>query len=226
MTIAEELTQTMEPLLDAVYAAGKEAGGTGGDDLFPYITSCSSLFYESQFPSGYEMVANMPRVSKIDSMFRKVTGIRKLTLNVSIKNSSGEDKVYNAGYFFYGTTSVIPDIEEIVLPDGIKFSDFGRFAGYCKYLKTISGRIDLSENTVTTYCFMYCYALEEVRFVPNTIGVSIDFGHSGNLSDESIASIISGLSCDASGQTLTVHPTVAAKITETDVTDRGWSLAY
>lgn len=30
MTIAEQLTQTMEPLLDAVYAAGKAAGGGGG----------------------------------------------------------------------------------------------------------------------------------------------------------------------------------------------------
>lgn len=31
MTIAEQLTQTMEPLLDAVYEAGKVAGGGGGN---------------------------------------------------------------------------------------------------------------------------------------------------------------------------------------------------
>lgn len=32
MTIAEQLTQTMEPLLDAVYKAGKEAGGIDTSD--------------------------------------------------------------------------------------------------------------------------------------------------------------------------------------------------
>ena len=31
MTISEQLTQTMEPLLDAVYEAGKKAGGGGGN---------------------------------------------------------------------------------------------------------------------------------------------------------------------------------------------------
>lgn len=192
----------------------------GGNPL-QYATVCDSLFSGAQFPDGLELVVYIPNIgSSMNSMFRKSTGLKKLTLRVPT------NKTYNAGYFFFGTAEVRPPVQEIVLPDGIKFSDFGRFAGYCNYLTTIAGSIDLSECTVTTYCFMDCRALRDVQFVPRTICKSIDFSNCPNLSDASIRSIIGGLNPYVSEQTLTVHPTVAAKITATDVTDAGWELAY
>lgn len=199
---------------------GKAEGG-GGDELFKYAKVCNSLFADASFPDGFEMVADIPNVATdIGSMFRRAMGMKKLTFIVPTT------KTYNASYFYYGTSSIKPTVEEIVLPDGIKFSDFSRFVGYCESLKTISGSIDLSECTTVLYCFMNCYDLEEVRFMPRTIGLSLDLASCSKLTDASIQSIINGLDYNATGQTLTVHPNVAAKITETDVTDAGWSLAY
>lgn len=45
MTIAEQLTQAMEPLLDAVYAAGKAAGGGGGIDTSDATASAADIDY-------------------------------------------------------------------------------------------------------------------------------------------------------------------------------------
>lgn len=46
MTIAEQLTQTMEPLLDAVYTAGKAAGGGGGLDTSDATATADDIDYE------------------------------------------------------------------------------------------------------------------------------------------------------------------------------------
>ena len=224
MSIAEQLTRAKADL-DAVYEAGKAAGGGGesanGAEVLQYATEVTQLFYRAEFRQGYELELNMPQASKnLNSMFRMATGIKKLTLTVPT------EQAYNAGYFFYISTVDASTIEEITIPDGMKFTVFDNFARYCAKLTKIDGSIDLSEVTSTSNCFTRCYALKEVRFVPNTIKMSISFADCENLSDASIQSIIDGLSLEASGQTLTVHPTVAAKITETDVTDRGWTLAY
>lgn len=222
MTIAEQLTQTMEPLLDAVYAAGKAAGG-GGENALKYAKQIDGLFSGAKFPDGYELVVELDdqtAPTNLTGMFRNVTGLAKLTF------TAPTDRTYNGSYFIYGSSSTATDVKELILPDGIKFSDFSRFVGYSRSLTTITGSIDLSENTTTQYSFNYCSSLEEVRFKKGTIGLSISFSHSANLSDDSIASIINGLSADAVEQTLTVHPDVAARIIEADVTDKGWSLAY
>lgn len=222
MTIAEQLTQTMEPLLDAVYAAGKAAGGgTSGttDDISAYATQLKELFYKATFPEGYELVLNVPNAGEsLNSMFRLATGLKKLTFNVPTNIA------YKAGYFAYSTFDTA-SLEEIIFPENIRFSEFNYFARYCNTLRVIKGPIDTSAVTDYSNCFLRCNALQEVRFVPNSINVGISFANCENLSDASIASIINGLSLEASGQTLTVHPTVAAKIVETDVTDRGWILA-
>lgn len=220
MTIAEKLLRAKADL-DAVYAAGKAAGG---DDPLKYATGFSSLFADSQFPDGYELVVDITNASaNIGSMFRRATGIKKLTLRTQTT------KVYNAGYFFYGTGDIKPSVVEIVLPDGIKFSDFGRFAGYCNSLKAIHGSINLSECTTVLYCFMDCYDLEEVRFVPGTIGLSIDLGQSSKLSDASVASIVDGLATVTTSQTLKLHATTKGKLTESQIATitqtKGWTLA-
>lgn len=227
MTIAEQLTRAKDDL-NAVYAAGKAAGGGGGVNLMQYASQIDGMFYGVSFPSGFEITLDLPNCpADINGMFRTAYGIKKLTMNIPT------DRTYNASYFAMGSTTNRSTLEELVLPDGIKFSNVNRFAVRAYALTTVNcglGEngvgIDLSECADTTSCFDYCVELVEIRFNAGTIKKSISFAQSSKLSDTSITSIINGLDYNAEGQTLTVHPTVAAKIIETDVTDRGWTLAY
>lgn len=219
MSIADQLKRAKDDL-DAVYAAGKAAGG-GGDNPLKYATQVQRVFYKAVFPEEYELTFENPTCpANIMEMFRMASNLRKLTIDIPT------DKAYNASYLVYDNSDYNSTLEEIVLPDGIKFSNFAFFAHFNKYLKTVSGAIDLSESTSNSDCFRYCTELVDVRFVVGTITKSISFAQSAKLSDASITSIVNGLSADALEQTLTVHPDVAARIIKTDVTDKGWSLAY
>ena len=222
MTIAEQLTQTMEPLLDAVYEAGKKTGGVG---LFTYASRPRQLFYEVDFGGRDEIEIEMPNIGNADisEMFAKAKGYNRLTAIFA------PGVAHNGYRFIQGLSTGGSSIEELTMIDGMKFSRFDGFAQYCINLTTINGRIDLSGCTTAGYlnqCFLSCSKLVNVSFVPNRIPLSISFAQSPKLSEASIASIINGLSTEAYGQTLTVHQTVAEQITETDVTDRGWTLAY
>lgn len=208
MTIAEQLTQTMEPLLDAVYAAGKAAGGGGvGNpaDVLQYATTPARLFYKAVFPAlpafpdGYELVLDMPNcTTDLKEMFRMAGGLRKLTLNVPTNKS------YNVSYFAYDNSDKYSTLKEIVLPNGIKFSNFSYFANRNSFLKTVSGAIDLSESTSNENCFAYCPELVDVEFVLGKITKSISFAQSTKLSHASITSIMNALSAAGAGQTVTL----------------------
>lgn len=91
--------------------------------------------------------------------------------------------------------------------------------------------INLSAATIVTNMFSYCSVLKEVRFVENTIKISIGFAQSPNLSADTIQSIIDGLA-DLTGvttQTLTLHSTVGNKLTDEQkatITAKNWTLVY
>lgn len=211
MTIAEQITRAKADL-DAVYAAGKAAGG-GGENALKYAKQVDGLFSGAIFPDEYKLVVELDddtAPTNLTGMFRNVTGLEKLTF------IAPTDRTYNGSYFIYGSSSKSTDVKELILPEGIKFSDFSRFVGYSRSLITIEGSINLSENTTTQYSFNYCSSLEKVRFMPGTIGLSISFSHSPNLSDDSIASIVLGLADlrEQTKQTLTVHSTVYDKIVQ------------
>lgn len=204
-----------------VYEAGKAAVNVAG--VLKFVSnggSVENLFYRADFQGMDEVTIEMPNSPEsLSQMFAFVVGLRKVTLKNLPKQA------YNGYRFMYGGTDNLTSIEELELPDGIAFSNWTNFARYAPLLKSIMGRIDLSECTVVTNCFQNCTSLEDVSFMPKTIPLSISFANSPNLSADSIDSIVNGLA-SVSGQTLTVHPNVAAKITETDVTGKGWTLAY
>ena len=79
--------------------------------------------------------------------------------------------------------------------------------------------------------FSRCDNLREIRFVANSIKYSISFSSSANLSADTIQSIIDGLADLTGGtaQTLTLHATVGAKLTDTQkatITAKNWTLVY
>lgn len=222
MTIAERLTQTMEPLLDAVYAAGKLTDTYYLPGSLPF----KEMFYKAAFPTGYCLTIKTETApNSLQSMFRVCTGLQKLTMDIPTSQA------LDGSYFVMGSSNVTSALEELVLPDGIKFSNFICFAQAAKNLQTITGSIDLSESTSNDSCFVSCIELTEVRFVGQSITKSIYFKQSSKLSNDSIYSIVSGLA-DLTGQTtqtLTVHATVKSRIEELGLDsviayDKNWTL--
>lgn len=111
-------------------------------------------------------------------------------------------------------------------------TNFSGMIHYCTALEEIDGTpLDLSSATNTTNIFAGCSNLIEVRFVTNSIKRSIPFNSCNMLSTETIQSIIDGLADLSSGtaQTLTLHATVGAKLTDTQkatITAKNWTLVY
>lgn len=234
MTFAEQLTDAMKSLLSATYEAGK-AAARPGPNLLNYVSTSwsgnfASMFYRVQFPDGYEIELDIPNApQKLDQMFRLAAGFRKLSFIVPT------DTAYSACYFVSGSSSGTSALEELALPCGIKFSNFEKFALYDKKLKSITflggsdGKvgIDLSESTSNDSCFMDCPELEEIRFEPNTITLSLYFKQSTKLSDESIASIVNGLATVTETQDLSLHATVINNLTPeqmTAIANKNWQV--
>lgn len=230
MTIAEQITRAKADL-EAVYEAGKKAGGGGGANVLEYATTVSRMFYGAAFPDGHKLVIDMPNSpTNIQEMFRVSYGLKKLTMKIPT------NRAYNAQYFLMGHSTNRSTLEELVLPDGIKFSNFMNFANRAHELKIVNcglGEdgvgIDLSESTSNENCFDACDELVEVRFKENTITMSVDFVQSSKLSDASIESIINGLAVVSEKQELILHATVKDKLTESQIAiitqTKGWTLA-
>ena len=97
-------------------------------------------------------------------------------------------------------------------------------------LEVIDGfPLNLTKATTTLNIFNYCNALKEVRFVENTISVAMNLNSCGNLSNDTINSIIDGL-VDLTGttaQTLKFNTAVRDALTDEQiarVTSKNWSL--
>ena len=207
------------------YDEGYEAGkAEGGDNALQYATQVNRMFNTAAFPDGYEMVVDMPNSpTNISEMFRVSYGLRKLELIVPT------DRTYNASYFVYGSATNRSTLEEMVLPDRIKFSNFSNFALRCYALKTVSGSIDLSESTTNENCFSTCSELTELRFVPGTITESLSFNQSAKLSDASIASIVNGLAdlTLQTAQSVTLNGEVTGKLTDDqkkEIITKNWDI--
>ena len=112
--------------------------------------------------------------------------LKKITFNINTQNS------INNSYLFGGLTAL-----EVIEGIPIDFSS-------------------ITSNANQTTPFSLCSALIEFRVVANSIKYSLSIQHSPNLSTDTIQSIIDGLT-DLTGQTsqtLTLHSTVANKLTE------------
>lgn len=207
-------------------------GGVSGDNPLDYATNISNAFQNSYSDTIHEMdvsfgnktVPNNNVIMFIERAFNNAKNIK------SIKVSCGYDLNNVSWHYGFGC-----DVGEYILTkidiSGIVKNKPNSINGFVLRrisLVEIIGAIDLSVCTVTLNAFLSCDSLEEVRFVQNTIKVSIAFTQSKFLSDESIQSIIDGLATVETTQTLTLHADVKAKLTETQlakITGKNWTLA-
>lgn len=219
MSIAEKLTavaENQQKVYDAGFTAGKAEGVA--DDISQYAAVLR--FTGVAFPDGYEL--NVSCLSAIElPQCKGATGIKKFTLR-----ELSLEKQYNASNFAYACESV----EEIVLTDGVRINSANYMCTNAYRLRCIVGAMDMTGNT-SNNMWQGCRALEEIRFVPKTIGAKLTFQNSSKLSAASIQSIIDGLAdlTGQTGQTLTLHADVGGKLTDEQkaaATAKNWNLVY
>lgn len=165
--------------------------------------------------------------------------------NVPIGVSETYAKLFNT---LYSASLMNSDIERIEFYIGNPFTNHNGFLRNTKNLKYIKGintskskdirfmfsgstietieePLDISLVTNATNTFA-CDNLIEIRFVSETIKISLDFSRCSKLSAQSIQSIIDGLATVTTAQTLTLNSAIVlTDAQKASITAKGWTLA-
>lgn len=242
MATADLITQLKRDF-DDVYAAGKAAGGGSGDYEQGYEDGKNSVPQIDRYIKGNPQFTtlNMFKTSVVVLNLDNATSLAQLFVSTSeeTKNTTVEHLTINVPNAVTGANQMITSstndntLKHLTL--NVDLSNAPRFNNMLTKihaLEIIDGTpINLSSATNINNIFSFCSALKEVRFVANTIKLSITFAQSGDLSAETIQSIIDGLA-DLTGdtaQTLTLHATVGSKLTDEQkatITAKNWELVY
>lgn len=194
-----------------------------GTDYFQYARALNDTFYipyleTYRFPFE-EISINAPLVTNVNRFWstgafsttsQKNRGVKKITLNVK--------EISHTSIAFNGT----PDLEEIVISadNASAYKANQPFLSYLPGLKKIGG-IVFDGNTVRwTYVtnnaviyFPTGSALEEIRFVPNSMSYSgtYQFVQHSNLSNDSLVSIANAMD-SSNPQTVVFHADAKSKL--------------
>ena len=176
-----------------------------------------------------EVVLNLDYAYTLDRMIYPEWGLPQYP-NTKVKHLT-----VNCAQKIFGARQILCESEKVLehLTLNADFSEsttaLQMFSG-AQSLKVIDGTpIDLSYSTNNANIFTNTPKVEEIRFAPNTIKSSIGLQGSSVLSDASIQSIIDGLAEVPTAQTLTLHATVGAKLTDAQkatITAKNWTLVY
>ena len=221
MSIADKLT-TIAENVQKVYDAGKAAGDGGGPNPLQYATKLQSLYDGAVFPDGYELLLDVPCATSLANTFMNMQGAIKITL----KGNTAQSLVGMTYTFRTASLEVLDASEFYLKPSTMVYAFNGATS-----LVSVLGEWDVSECTSFNLTFNKCYELQEIRFKPQTLSLSISFSNSSKLSDISIQSIVDGLAdlTEQTAQTLTLHATVGAKLTDAQKaadTAKNWTLVY
>ena len=116
-------------------------------------------------------------------------------------------------------------LETVVLENTGNVTGWYRAFYKCYNLKSVK-TLDFSSATYIDDMFWGCGSLEEVRFVPETIKVSISFVYCSLLTAESIQSIVDGLATVTTAQTLTLPANLKILQSQVDSANaKGWTVA-
>lgn len=200
--------------INNVYEAGKAEGG-GGVNPLDYAVGMPS-FTNVDFANCPDFVVKVPNFagSSINSMFASTKNLQSVTLICDIRNKS-----MTASQGFYNSNQLETiDLSNFNTTINTPTSMFGS----CSALERIIGTLDFSNVGSFTNTFGRCSKLKEVRVSPNCIKATFDISATTVLSNDSITSIIDGLSDTASGKTLSLSKTAVTDAFG-DITPFGWS---
>ncbi|MBQ8793799.1 MAG: hypothetical protein IJZ63_03525 [Clostridia bacterium] len=245
MATADLITQLKQDF-DDVYEAGKAAGGGSGDyeqgyedgknsvvDNLRYVEQCSfqslNVFGKAEVELNFDNMIGFTNLFQVTDKSYTNTTVEHLTINCQNNISSIQQILY--------CHSMASDytLKRVTLNfDTQNCTNFANAFTCQRALEVINGQpLNYSAVTNANYMngFSNCGALVEVRIASNTIKLSISFANCSLLSTDTIQSIIDGLADLTGGtaQTLTLHATVGAKLTETQkatITAKNWTLVY
>ena len=250
---AEQLEADLTVVADAI----REKGGTSEQLEFPngmadavmsiqsdgtnwldYAVSITKLFQGMKLPDDSDVNISFGNkaeihhqistaITLISYIYYRAQGAKsfKISSGLNIEKAEYSNSFESLGGVDADTKLKTIDISGLV---HIKPTTINRFAFQRQGLEEIIGAFDLSVCTSVGNAFNYCGNLKEIRFVENTINLSISFAQSPLLSAESIQSIIDGLATVETTQTLTFRADVKAKLTDEQIatiTSKNWTLA-
>lgn len=236
MAIIEKLTAIAEAIRSKTNTTEKmtldempsaiEGIQSGGEDFSRYAWTISLL--PSEFATE-KIILNLDNANTLASLWyaNNPTQANQCVKYIEVNCPR---KVVSLQHAFSSAYNKDKLLERITLNVDTSASNaFIRVFGYLSSLKIIDGTpLNFSSATSVTNCFQECYALEEVRLAEGTLAKTITFSWCSLLSDASIQSIIDGLATVETAQTLTLHATVKAKLTEeqiAQITAKNWTLA-
>ena len=218
MSVAEKLV-TIAENQEKVFDAGFE----NGKDI---ITTKAKTISFSDLNFGVPSITlNLDKITSMAGMFGVLGETSEITINCPNELTSVQ------GCFDANTYET--KLKKLTLNINTqKTKEFNAFFWQRQGLEIIDGMpLSFMSATRIGSAFTGCYGLKEVRFAEESIKITLSLPHSSLLSDESIQSVVDGLG-DLTGltaQTLTLHATVGAKLTEEQkatITAKNWTLVY
>ena len=197
--------------------AGAIKNIVSGQNPFEYATQPTNVYILSQFPDGSEFEINLPIATNITGLFWATKGLKKITVK---GNDAGKLVMIDNAF------------RELQSVETVDLSGFNckvkraHTAFYLsKKLKNILGVLDFSDAAAYKTPFLYCEALEEVRFKANSIKFSISFANSSKLSSDTVQSIIDGLAIVETAQTLTLNSAIVLTDEQkAQISSKNWTL--
>lgn len=193
--------------------------GSGGKDYLQYVNNV--YFTPTFFDDNGEESLTFTFLYAT-SLFRFFQGVQNSTVKYITINA--KQQITDIQQLLYGGLDTT--LERLTINfDTSKVKNVAYFIQNKRALRVIDGLpLDFSSATSLNYMFSNLQALEEIRFVPNSLHANFDLVHSSLLSDESIQSIVDGLA-DLTGTTsqkITFHTNVVSKLT-TEQMDAIWA---
>ena len=229
MSIAEKL-QTIAENQQRVYDKGYSDGSkNSGVDNLRYVKGCTfpnlNVFGKSEVELNFDNIQDFTNLFQAGTAANQNTTLEHLTINTP-------NLIKSMQQMLYCHISLAPDytLKSVTLNfDTQNCTNYANAFTAQRALEIIGGQpLNYSSVTNANYvnAFANCNSLVEVRFVPNTIKLSISFTNCSNLSNETKQSIFDGLATVETAQTLTLHANLKILQSQVDSANaKGWNVA-
>ena len=188
----------------------------------PACTTAENMFYWCVFPADTKITLTGNALTSMKGLFYYAGGYTTVPeLKEVVLNSTASVTTMD-NLFFRSAAHGVPKLEKVTLGFSTAActnwsNAFRCYNGSVKGdgLKTIAGTLDFSALTTeanASMTFGECVALETMTWAPSSLSVSLSLAHSDKLTDATLISIANGLNALATGKTLTLHATAAAKL--------------
>lgn len=203
----------------------KNAGGVEPISLDEMVAKAEDIrlieMLESKTNLSYAFMQCTSNYCPLFKVNPKVISVFQMFMNSKIKEIPELDlsNITDMGLFATHST-----VEKIKIKNTGKVNDV-QFAFYNIQKCQEISLLDFTSVTNANQTFDYSPSIKELRFVKNSIHISISFKSQGLLSTESVQSIINGLATVTTAQTITFHKDIALTDAQKQtINEKGWTL--